>query len=114
MTALPGAADLLAQWPHDRLAIVTSGTRDLASARLGAAGLPVPRVLVSAERVSRGKPDPEGYLLAARELAAEPSECVVLKDAPAGVRAGVAAGMRVVGIGRLAGRPTRWHPSPIG
>jgi sugar-phosphatase len=98
VTALPGAADLLAGWPADRLAIVTSGTHALATARLHAAGLPVPGVLISAERVSRGKPDPEGYLLAARELGVEPSDCVVLEDAPAGVEAGLAAGMHVVGI----------------
>jgi sugar-phosphatase len=101
VAALPGAADLLTRWPHDRLAIVTSGTRGLATTRLRAAGLPVPEVLISADRVSRGKPDPEGYLLAARELGVEPSDCVVIEDAPAGVEAGLAAGMHVVGIGDL-------------
>jgi sugar-phosphatase len=103
VSALPGAGDLLARWPRDRLAIVTSGTRGLATARLRAAGLPLPEVLITAERVSRGKPDPEGYLLAAHELGADPSECVVLEDAPAGVEAGLAAGMHVVGVGDLAG-----------
>jgi sugar-phosphatase len=98
VTALPGAVDLLTGWPRERLAIVTSGTHDLAAARLQAAGLPMPDVLVTAERVSRGKPDPEGYLLAARELGADPAECVVLEDAAMGVTAGLAAGMRVVGI----------------
>jgi sugar-phosphatase len=101
VAALPGAADLLTQWPRARLAIVTSGTRGLATARLRAAGLPVPAVLITADCVSRGKPDPEGYLLAARELGVEPSDCVVLEDAPAGVEAGLAAGMHVVGIGDL-------------
>ena len=75
-----------------------SGEVIAALARLGAAGLPVPEVLVTPERLSRGKPDPEGYLLAARELGAAPSECVVLEDAPAGIEAGRAAGMHVVGI----------------
>jgi sugar-phosphatase len=97
--ALPGAADLLRGWPRDRLAIVTSGTGELAATRRHAAGLRVPGVLVSAERVRRGKPDPEGYLLAARELGVDTAACVVLEDTPAGVEAGLAAGMRVVGIG---------------
>jgi HAD superfamily hydrolase (TIGR01509 family) len=98
VTALPGAAELLREWPRDRLAIVTSGTHDLALARLRAARLPEPDVLVTAESVTRGKPDPEGYLRAARELGVEPAACVVLEDAPAGVAAGVAAGMHVVAI----------------
>ena len=55
-------------------------------------------MLVTADRLRRGKPDPEGYLLAARELGADPAGCVVLEDAPAGVEAGRAAGMRVVGV----------------
>jgi mannitol-1-/sugar-/sorbitol-6-phosphatase len=80
------------------LAIVTSGTWPLATARLRAVGLPTPLVLVTAERVKRGKPHPEGYLLAARELGAAPAECVVLEDAPAGVAAGRAAGMHVVAV----------------
>ena len=94
--ALPGAHDLFAG--SDPVAIVTSCTVPLATARLGAVGLAVPEVLVTPERLSRGKPDPEGYLLAARELGAAPAGCVVLEDAPAGVEAGRAAGMRVVGI----------------
>ncbi|MEA2450035.1 MAG: mannitol-/sugar-/sorbitol-6-phosphatase, partial [Thermoleophilaceae bacterium] len=77
VTALPGAGDLLSGWPRGRLAIVTSGTGELAAARLDAAGLQAPDVLVSAERVGRGKPDPEGYLLAARELGVDPAACVV-------------------------------------
>jgi sugar-phosphatase len=99
VTALPGAGDLLSGWPRGRLAIVTSGTGELAAARLDAAGLQAPDVLVSAERVGRGKPDPEGYLLAARELGVDPAACVVLEDTPAGIAAGLAAGARVVGIG---------------
>jgi mannitol-1-/sugar-/sorbitol-6-phosphatase len=94
--ALPGAHDLFAG--SDAVAIVTSCTVPLATARLRAVGLAVPEVLVTPECLSRGKPDPEGYLLAARELGAAPADCVVLEDAPAGVAAGRAAGMRVVGI----------------
>ena len=77
---------------------MTSCTVPLATARLRAVGLAVPPVLVTPERLSRGKPDPEGYLLAARELGAAPADCVVFEDAPAGIRAGRAAGMHVVGI----------------
>jgi mannitol-1-/sugar-/sorbitol-6-phosphatase len=98
VVALPGAAELFAAFAPDRLAVVTSCTVPLATARLRAAGLPAPTVLVTPERLGRGKPDPEGYLLAARELGADPAACVVLEDAPAGVAAGRAAGMRVVGI----------------
>jgi sugar-phosphatase len=94
--ALPGAHELLTG--SEPVAIVTSCTVPLATARLHAAGLPVPAVLVTPERLGRGKPDPEGYLLAARELGAAPAACVVLEDAPAGIEAGRAAGMHVVGI----------------
>jgi sugar-phosphatase len=94
--ALPGALELLAG--AGTVAVVTSCTIPLATARLRAAGLPVPEVLVTPERLSRGKPDPEGYLLAARSLGVEPAACVVLEDAPAGIEAGRAAGMHVVGI----------------
>ena len=80
------------------IAIVTSGPTRLAEARLRAAGLPRPEVLVSADSVSRGKPDPEPYLLAAQRLGVAPSRCTVFEDAPAGVRAGHAAGMRVVAL----------------
>jgi sugar-phosphatase len=98
VVGLPGAAELLRTFGPDRVAVVTSCTAGLAEARLRAAGLEPPPVLVTADRLRRGKPDPEGYLLAARELGAEPSECVVLEDAPAGVEAGRAAGMRVVAL----------------
>jgi sugar-phosphatase len=96
--ALPGAADLFARFGDGRLAIVTSGTTPLARSRLRAAGLPEPRVLITPERLQRGKPDPEGYLLGARELGAAVAECIVLEDAPAGVAAGRAAGARVVAV----------------
>jgi sugar-phosphatase len=96
VVALPGAHELFAA--GGPLAVVTSCTIPLARARLHAAGLPTPAVLVTPERLQRGKPAPEGYLLAARELGAEPADCVVLEDAPAGVQAGRAAGMHVVAI----------------
>jgi sugar-phosphatase len=96
VVALPGAHALFAG--GESVAVVTSCTVPLATARLRAAGLPVPDVLVTPERLARGKPDPEGYLLAARELRVAPGDCIVLEDAPAGVDAGRAAGMHVVGI----------------
>jgi mannitol-1-/sugar-/sorbitol-6-phosphatase len=96
IVALPGAHALFAA--PDPVAVVTSGTLPLATARLRCVGLPVPEILVTPERLSRGKPDPEGYLLAAKELGVAPAECTVLEDAPAGVQAGRAAGMHVVGI----------------
>jgi sugar-phosphatase len=96
IVALAGAHELFAG--RDPVAVVTSCTDTLAKARLRAAGLPVPAVLVTPERLSRGKPDPEGYLLAARELSFDPASCVVFEDAPAGVQAGRAAGCHVVGI----------------
>jgi mannitol-1-/sugar-/sorbitol-6-phosphatase len=94
--ALPGARELLTG--ARPVAVVTSCTVPLATARLYAAGLPVPDVLVTPERLSHGKPDPEGYLLAASLLGAEPADCLVFEDAPAGIEAGRAAGMHVVGI----------------
>jgi mannitol-1-/sugar-/sorbitol-6-phosphatase len=97
VVALPGAAELLVD-PPAPVAVVTSGTLSLVRARLVPAGLPEPNVLVTVERVGRGKPDPEGYLLAAAELGVDPADCVVLEDAPAGIEAGLAAGARVVGI----------------
>jgi mannitol-1-/sugar-/sorbitol-6-phosphatase len=98
VVALAGAAELLRAFGPDRVAVVTSCTAALAEARLRAAGLEPPAVVVTADRLRRGKPDPEGFLLAARELGADPAECVVLEDAPAGVEAGRAAGMRVVAV----------------
>jgi HAD superfamily hydrolase (TIGR01509 family) len=96
--ALPGARELVDSVPAERFAIVTSGTRALAVARLRAAGLPVPEVLVAAEEVAHGKPDPSGYLRAAELLGVDPAHGVVLEDAPAGIEAGLAAGMTVIAV----------------
>jgi sugar-phosphatase len=68
------------------------------STRLAEAGLPVPNVLIGADDVERGKPDPQGYLMAARRLGVDPVACVVVEDTPAGIAAGRAAGALVVGI----------------
>jgi len=94
---LPGTAEFLASLPADRWAVVTSATRRLAEARLDAVGI-LPKTLVTADDVTRGKPDPEPYLLAARELGVDPARCVVFEDAPAGLQAGRAAGMTTVAL----------------
>ncbi len=96
--ALPGTQSLLRRLPADRWAAVTSGSRELMRARLTAAGLPIPEVLVSAEAVEAGKPEPEGYLKAAAALGRDIRRCLVVEDAPAGVHAGRAAGARVLAV----------------
>ncbi|KAA0941746.1 HAD-IA family hydrolase [Streptomyces apricus] len=98
-TALPGALDLLTGLPPGSWAVVTSGVTGLARARLAAAGLPLPPVLVTADDVDRGKPAPDGYLAAAGKLGVDPARTVVLEDSAAGATAGKAAGAYVVGVG---------------
>jgi len=93
---LPGAHQLLTSLPPDRWTIATSCTRPLAEVRLRAAGLPIPETIVTSSDVKIGKPDPEPYLKAAAKLGFAASECVVLEDVPAGVRAGKAAGAKVI------------------
>jgi sugar-phosphatase len=95
---IAGAAELLAALPASAWAVVTACDDRLATARLGAAGLPIPDVLISADAVARGKPDPAGYELAAAKLGVPAAACVVFEDAPAGVAAGTAAGARVVAL----------------
>jgi sugar-phosphatase len=95
---LPGAMELLQALPPERWAIVTSCTRPLAGVRIAAAGLPKPRYLVTSTDVEHGKPDPEPYLKGARLLGVPASECIVIEDAPAGIRAGKAAGARVLAL----------------
>lgn len=102
VTACPGAADLLASLPAGFWAVVTSGTLALASARFVAAGLPAPEVWVTADDVPAGKPDPTGYLTAARALGVPIAECLVLEDSHAGLAAGVAAGAAVLGVSERA------------
>lgn len=100
VTAVPGATDLVGQVPSDRWAMVTSGNRVLASARLGAAGLPVPRIMVTADDVRHGKPHPEGYALAIRRLGVLPRMAIVLEDSASGIAAARAAGVEtIVGVG---------------
>lgn len=98
VVALPGAVEALAGLPPSRWAIVTSGDRRLATARISAAGLPGPDVLVTIDDLRAGKPDPEAYLLAAARLGFAPERCLAVEDAPAGVASGVGAGMPVLGV----------------
>lgn len=98
VTAIPGSARLLNSLPQDRFAIVTSATAGLAQARLGYAGLPLPRNLVTADDVTKGKPSPEPYLKGAELLGVEPGDCLVFEDAPAGIASAHAAGMQAIAI----------------
>src|SRR5580704_9817561 len=95
---LPGALDLLASLPADRWTIVTSCTRPLAEVRIRAAGLPLPKKMITSNDITHGKPHPEPYLKGAASLGFPPTECVVLEDVPAGVRAGKAASAKVIAL----------------
>ena len=96
VTTIPGAGSFLAQLPAHRWAIVTSAPRALALRRLDTAGLPVPPVLVCATDVTRGKPDPSCFILAAERLGVPVDQCLVFEDAPAGILAAERAGATVV------------------
>lgn len=94
----PGTAEALASLPAGRAAIVTSCTRPLLSARGGAAGLVEPAVAVTIDDVHRGKPDPAPFLLGAERLGVDPARCLVVEDAPAGLRAGRLAGCATLAV----------------
>ena len=98
VVAMEGARELLAALAPGDWAAVTSGPRQLMTGRLRVSGLPVPAVFVTADDVSAGKPDPQGFLIAAAALGAPPGACVVVEDSPAGIAAGKAAGALVVGV----------------
>jgi sugar-phosphatase len=98
VVVMPGAIDLLRSLPPDRWGIVTSGGRVLASTRIRVLGLPEPRVLVTADDVKHGKPDPEPYRKGAELLGVKPEDCVVIEDAPAGIQSAQSAGMRVISL----------------
>ena len=98
VTPLPGASALYESVPSAFRAVVTSGSRPLAMARLRGAGFALPHALVTADDVSAGKPDPEGYLQAAHRLKVAPAGAFVIEDAPAGIAAGKAAGMPVLAV----------------
>ncbi|KAK9722359.1 DL-glycerol-3-phosphatase [Basidiobolus ranarum] len=98
VVSIVGAHELLHKLPSERWAIVTSAGRGMAELRVGQQGFPVPNVFITGTEVTHGKPHPEGYLRAAKELGVDPSECIVFEDAPAGVQAALNGNMRVIGV----------------
>jgi sugar-phosphatase len=95
---LPGALALLAGLPPDRWTIVTSCTRRLAEVRIKAAGLPLPARMVTSTDITHGKPHPEPYLKGVSLLGFPAAQCVVLEDAPAGIRSGKSAAAKVIAL----------------
>jgi len=95
---IAGARELLEALPVRRWGVVTSGIRSVAEFRLRYTGLPSPAVMISANEITRGKPDPEGYLTAAARLGYSAADCIVIEDAPAGIESAQAAGMRTLAI----------------
>lgn len=104
LAPVEGAERLLRALPVGSWAVATSGPRGMATERLQQAGLPLPAVLICAEDVPRGKPSPDVYLFAAAALAVPPGQCIVIEDAPAGIEAALAAGMKVVALTTTHGR----------
>lgn len=105
VVVMPGAVELVRAIPEGRWCVVTSGTRHLATERLRLVGIPLPKVLVAADDVAQGKPHPEPYLKGAQLLGANPAECLVIEDAPAGIRSAHAGGMKVIAL-------TSTYPAP--
>src|SRR6202167_1913118 len=96
VAVMPGAIDLVRAIPDGRWCVVTSGTRHLATARLQLAGIPLPKVLITADDVTHGKPHPEPYLKGAQLLGVNPTKCLVIEDAPAGIQSAQAGGMKAI------------------
>ncbi len=113
VVVMPGAVELVRSIPDGRWGVVTSGTRDLASTRLRYCGLPVPKVLVTADDVTHGKPHPEPYLKGAEWLGFAPAECVVFEDAPAGIQSAREAGMKVIGMASTYGADRLGHANAV-
>ncbi|PZX00536.1 sugar-phosphatase [Pseudomonas sp. 478] len=103
---VPGAASFLKSLPANQWAIVTSAPKALALRRMAAAGIPEPSVMVTAEDVSAGKPDPAGYRLAAKRLGVEPADCLIFEDATVGILAAEAAGAGLIVV-------TATHDHPL-
>ncbi|WP_429233122.1 HAD-IA family hydrolase [Aeromonas salmonicida] len=97
--AIMGSRALLTRLPAERWALVTSASQRVARHRLESAALPLPTLLVGAEDVVHGKPDPEPYLLGAKGLGVAPADCLVFEDAPAGIQSALRAGCAVVQVG---------------
>jgi sugar-phosphatase len=98
VAVMPGAVELVRAIPEERWCVVTSGTRFLATARLRLFGIPIPKVMVTADDVAHGKPDPAPYLRGAGLLRFDPKQCLVIEDAPAGIQSAHAGGMKVVAL----------------
>ncbi|MGV8888298.1 MAG: HAD-IA family hydrolase [Pseudomonas sp.] len=103
---VPGAANFLKSLPANQWAIVTSAPKALALRRMAAAGIPEPLVMVTAEEVSAGKPDPAGYRLAAERLGVKPADCLIFEDATVGILAAEAAGADLIVV-------TATHDHPL-
>ncbi|WEG08004.1 HAD-IA family hydrolase [Microbacterium horticulturae] len=102
VVAVPGASALLEALRGTPHALVTSADERLATARMDAAALRVPDVRVTAEHVTRSKPDPEGFLRGAQLLGVAPRDCLAFEDSQAGIAAALAAGTTVIGVGERA------------
>jgi sugar-phosphatase len=111
--AIVGAGAFLASLPRERWAIVTSAPRLLAEARILAAGLPMPAVLVAAEDVERGKPAPDPFLLGARKLGVAPADCLVFEDTLAGLQSAQAAGMASIVVTTTHAHPLETDVSAV-
>lgn len=98
VAAMPGALDLVRAVPDGHWGVVTSGTRLLATERLHLFGIPIPKVMVTADDVAKGKPDPAPYLRGAELLGLKPEECLVIEDAPAGIQSARRGGMKVIAL----------------
>lgn len=103
ISEIPGAAALLEGLDRDRWAVVTSATRALTVRRLAAVGIPLPKILVAADDVTKGKPHPQPYMLAAKALGYDAAEAVAFEDAPAGLTSAKAAGAATVVVGDYKG-----------
>lgn len=110
ISEIPGAAALLHGLDRDRWAVVTSATRALTTRRLAAVGIPLPKILVAADDVTKGKPHPQPYMLAAKALGFDASEAVVFEDAPAGLNSARAAGAATVVVGDYKGEAAEGLP----
>lgn len=113
VVAIPGAVEFLAALPPERWAIVTSSPIELAKRRLAAAGIALPRYMVTAEDVTVGKPNPQGYMLGSARLGVNPSDVLVFEDVPAGIQAGESAGADVMVITATHSHPMQTRHSTI-
>ncbi|PRY56587.1 HAD-IA family hydrolase [Glycomyces artemisiae] len=110
ISEIPGAAALLGSLDPARWAVVTSATRALTLRRLAAVGIPLPKILIAADDVTKGKPHPQPYMLAARALGADAADAVAFEDAPAGLTSASSAGAATVVVGAYDGEAAQGLP----